>query len=199
MDDTENACDTPYVQSYLRGFRSSENSLAKTLELLQSYRAVLEADVNFAQLFNVPLSSSVKAEGVEHLFRHKLHVLETNQAGCMILWTDVIRSTTYEPTQKSNGSYHIQVDKGKVSVSKEDHDFIATGLPRQLVNPHSYPCDVASEIEIVEFTRSQIIRWKDLSLQCVSISRISYSSFDESTDMTHHSGRSNRECVHGAV
>jgi hypothetical protein len=60
------------------------------------------------------------------------------------------------------------VDKGRalLEVSKEDHDFIATGLPRQLIDPHSYPCDVALEINTIKLARSQIAPWRDLALQC---------------------------------
>ena len=152
-----------YDRTYLRGFAPSEKSLVSTLELLQSYQTVLEADVNLAQLFDLPLNSSVRLEGVESLFRHNLRVLETDQEGCMIRWADVVRSSFYEATPQSDGHYYVRVDKGTVLVSKEDHDFIETGLPQQPVNPHSYPGDVAAEIEIARVTRSQLAPWKVLS------------------------------------
>jgi hypothetical protein len=158
-----------HAQSQLRHLILPEKRLLSTLELLQSYQTVLQADMNLARLFDIPLTSDLKAEGLGSLFsKCKPHVLETDQAGCTIHWADVVLSRTYESKQQSDGSHHVRVDKGRalLEVSKEDHDFIATGLPRQLVDPHSYPSDVVSEINIVKLTRSQIAPWRDLALQC---------------------------------
>ncbi|KAI3240766.1 hypothetical protein DTO012A7_2465 [Penicillium roqueforti] len=155
-------------QSHLRHLVLPGKSLLFTLELLQSYQTVLQADMNLTRLFHIPLTSDLKADGLDTLFsKRRPHVLEADPAGCTIHWADVVLSATYDPKQQSDSNHHARVDKCKalVEVSKEDHDFIATGLPRQLVDPHSYPCDVASEINIVKLTRSQIAPWKDLTLQ----------------------------------
>lgn len=159
----QSSCD----QSHLRGLIRSQSGLVSTLELLWSYQAVLQADVNFARLFDIPLSSALKLQGLESLFRHNLNVIEKHHSESVILWVDVVLSSTYESEQQSDGSYQIRVDKGKVLVSKEDHEFIMTGLPRQLVNPRSYPCDVASEINAVRLTHSQIAPWMDLASECL--------------------------------
>ncbi|KAJ6101767.1 hypothetical protein N7486_004194 [Penicillium sp. IBT 16267x] len=114
--------------------------------------------INLARLFVIPLTSDLKEEGLGSLFsKRKPHVLEADQAGCTLHWADVALSRAYESKRKSDGIHHVRVDKGRalLEVSKEDHDFIATGLPRQLIDPHSYPCGVALEIDIAELTQSQ--------------------------------------------
>jgi hypothetical protein len=50
----------------------------------------LQADVNLARLFHIPLTSDLKAEGLGSLFsKRKPHVLEADQAGWTIHWADV--------------------------------------------------------------------------------------------------------------
>lgn len=158
-----------HAQSHLAHLTLPEKRLLSILELLQSYQTVLQADMNLARLFHIPLTSDLKAEGLGSLFsKRKPHVLEADQAGCTIQWADVVLSRTYESKRQSDGNHHVGVDKDRalLEMSKEDHDFIATGLPRQLIDPHSYHCDVASEIYIVKLTRPQIAPWRDLTLQC---------------------------------
>jgi hypothetical protein len=156
-------------QSHLRHFILAEKKLLSTIELLRSYHTVLQADTNLTRLLDLPFTSGLKAEGLGSLFSiPKPHMLEADSAGCTIHWADVVLSSTYESNQQSDGNHHVRVDKGKalLEVAKEDHDFIATGLPRQIVDPHAYPCDVASEIDIVKLIRSQIAPWKRLTFKC---------------------------------
>ncbi|CAI7649274.1 unnamed protein product, partial [Penicillium pancosmium] len=123
--------------------------LLETLELLQSYQLILQADVNLANVLRIPLESDQKSKKLGELFsRKKPRILDPKQAeNSSIDWADVICSFPYDPKLQSDGSYHVQIDTTQVVVelSKKDHDFIATGLPWQLIDPQSYPCDVASE------------------------------------------------------
>ncbi|KAJ5449500.1 uncharacterized protein N7458_005949 [Penicillium daleae] len=120
--------------------------------------------MNLARLFEVPLASDLKAERLQSLFTESNpRASETDQARCTIHWADVVLSSTYESEQQADGNYYVRVDKGKVEVSKQDHEFITTGLPRQIADPYLYPSDVASEVNIVKLTRSQIAPWRDLT------------------------------------
>lgn len=107
-----------HARSYLRHLVPPERTLRSTLELLQSYQTVLQADKNLARLFEVPLASDLKAERLQSLFTEKNpRVLEADQARCTIHWADVVLSLTYESEQQTDGNYHVRVDKGKVEVS----------------------------------------------------------------------------------
>ena len=153
-----------------RYFNLSEKKLLATLELLRSYQIGLQADLNFARLFGIPLGSDQKAEGLGLLFsRHKPQVLETEPEGrTSIHRVDVVRSSTYDPELQSDGNYHVQIAKCKalVELGKSDHDFIATDLPRRLVDPQSYPCDVVSEINTVQSAMARVSPWKAITQQC---------------------------------
>lgn len=178
-----------HARSYLRHLVLPETALRSTLELLQSYQTVLQADMNLARLFEVPLASDLKAERLQSLFTESNpRALEADQARCTIHWADVVLSSTYESEQQADGNYHVRVDKGKVEVSKQDHEFITTGLPRQIADPHSYPSDVASEVNIVKLTRSQIAPWRDLTERC----SCSPPSVDHSADLCEFSESNNR-------
>jgi hypothetical protein len=43
----------------------------------------------------------------------------------------------YDPKQQDTGKYDVRIDKENalVELSKEDHEFIDTKLPRQLIDP----------------------------------------------------------------
>lgn len=157
-------------QTCARRFLMSGEKLVSTLQWLQSYQIILQADVNHARLYQVPLASDLKTQGLKALFsRHKPKVLELEQVdGAAIHWADVVRSPTYCPELQDDGHYHVRVDKGNalVELSKADHDFIVTGIPQRLIDPHSYLCDVVSEIDTVRLAMAQIAPLKDITVQC---------------------------------
>lgn len=156
-----------------RYFSPSEEKLVSTLGLLRSYQTVLQAGVYLTRLFGVPLTSDDKAAGISSLFStHEPLVLEIEQTECSpIHWADVLRSPIYTPELQETGDYHVRIEKANalVILSKGDHDFIATGLPRQLIDPQSYPDDLISEINTVDLAMARVAPWRDIAVQCSSI------------------------------
>jgi len=144
--------------------------LISTLELLRSYQAVLQAGVSLARLFHVPLTSDLKAAEIRALFSSREpRVLEVEQTGCTTIhWADALRSPMYDPKQKDTGKYHVRIDKANalVELSKEDHEFIDTKLPWQLIDPQSYPGGLASEINTVKLAPAEIAPCQDITAQC---------------------------------
>lgn len=157
-----------------RHFCSSEKNLIGILVLLRSYQVVLEANFNFASLFGIPLESDRKATGLGALFSTpKPRILNTEQTRrTPIEWKDIVSSTKYRPELQNDGSYHVRVDDNDqtvVELSKGDHDFIATGLPRQLIDPQLYPSDIASERAIALTVTNEISRSREMVLQGLSL------------------------------
>lgn len=152
-------------QPYARAFKLSEQKLASTLDLLRSYQVVLQAGVNLARLFQVPLTSDLKASELGHLFDSlSPRVLEVEHgAHGTVHWADVVRGPKYAPERQDDGKYHVRLDKGNalVELSGRDHETVMTGMPRQLIDPYSYPSDVVSELNIVKLAMAQIAPWKD--------------------------------------
>lgn len=153
-----------------RHFCSSEKNLVGILVLLRSYQVVLQANFNFASLFGIPLESDRKATGLGALFSTpKPRILNAEQTRRTSLeWKDVVSSTKYGHELQKDGSYHVRVDDNDqtvVELSKGDHDFIATGLPRQLIDPQLYPSDVASERAIALTVTNEISRSREMVLQ----------------------------------
>lgn len=67
-------------QTCARYFIMSGEKLSSTLQWLQSYQVILQAEVNHARLFQVPLASDLKAQGLGALFnRPNPKVLEVEQ------------------------------------------------------------------------------------------------------------------------
>lgn len=161
-------------QPYARCFKLSEEKLTSTLELLWSYQVVLRADVNLARLFQVPLTSDLKASELGHLFDSlSPRVLEIEQGGYdSIHWADVVRAPGYAPERQDDGKYHVRLDKGNalVELSGRDHETVMTGMPRQLIDPYSYPSDVFSELNTVKLAMAHIAPWKNITVQCPYIS-----------------------------
>ncbi|KAJ5155662.1 hypothetical protein N7492_008500 [Penicillium capsulatum] len=156
-------------QPYARSFKLSEEKLASTLELLRSYHVVLQAGVNLARLFQVPLTSDLKAPELGHLFDSlSPRVLEIEQGEHdTIHWADVVRAPKYAPERQDDGKYHVRLDKSNalVELSGRDHETVMTGMPRQLIDPYSYPSDVVSEHNTVKWTMAQIALWRDIIVQ----------------------------------
>jgi hypothetical protein len=157
-------------QSRMRCFETDKENLLSTLKLLRSHQIVLQAGVNLASLFGVPLTSDLKAEGLGHLFSEPMpRLLEAEQAeGVSIQWSDVVCSSDYEPKLQENGKYRVRIDKGQalVELSRNDHEFIETGIPWQIIDPQSYPSDVVSEIKTAKSVMAEIAPWKDVAVQC---------------------------------
>lgn len=154
-------------------FKPSGQKLNFIVDLLESYRTVLDSDVNLAQVFGVPLVSDSKAAVLNLLFtREKPQVVRVGQSSNHdINWADVLRSTPYDATLQENGNYHVQIEKGDalIEVTKEDHDFILTEIPRQLINPHSYPGDIALETSALKSVIDQLTFWQDSAFRCESL------------------------------
>ncbi|KAJ5292218.1 hypothetical protein N7478_001469 [Penicillium angulare] len=152
-----------------RFFIPSEFNLTSTLELLLSYQTVLQADINLARLFEFPLASDHKAAGLASLFTSTepcvLGIEEISDAS--ISWADVVRSPLYDAELQGNGTYHVRIQKGNalLELSKVDHDFIGTKIPRQLVDPHSYLSDLVSEITATQSTFEHITSWQEIIVQ----------------------------------
>lgn len=160
----------PVDQSFMRCFKSDKENLISTLELLRSHQVVLQAGFNLASLFGVPLTSDLKAQGLNHLFSEPVpRLVEADQIEQVpVQWSDVVRSFDYEPKLQENGKYHVHIDKGRtlVELSKNDHEFIETGIPWQIIDPQSYPSDIVSEIETAKSVMAEIAPWKDIVLKC---------------------------------
>ncbi|KAK5790577.1 hypothetical protein VI817_007864 [Penicillium citrinum] len=154
-------------------FKPSGQTLSYIVDLLESYQTVLDSDVNFAQLFGVPLASDSKAAALNLLFsKEKPQVVRVGKSSNHdINWTDVLRSTPYDATLQENGNYHVQIEKGDalIEVTKEDHDFILTEIPHQLINPHSYPGDIALETSALKSVIDQLTFWQDSASRCESL------------------------------
>lgn len=82
-----------------RHFDQSKMKLLDTLELLQSYQVILQADVNLANVLGIPLESDQKSKKLGELFsRKKPRILDPTQAeSSSIEWADVVFSIPYEP------------------------------------------------------------------------------------------------------
>lgn len=149
-----------------RYFSPSEEKLVSTLGLLRSYQTILQAGVYLTQPFGVLLTSDYKAAGISSLFStHEPPVLEIEQTECSpVYWADVLRSPIYTPELQETGDYHVRIEKANalLILSKGDQDFIATGLPQQLIDPQS-------EINTVDLTMVGVAPWRDIVVQCSSI------------------------------
>ena len=168
-------------QSITQYFSLSEEKLISVLELLRSHQAVSQAGVSLARLFRVPLGSDLKAASIGPLFsRPEPQVLEVEQMGCTTVhWADVLRSPIYDPKLQHNGKYRVRIDQGNalVELSKKDYEFINTKLPRQIIDPQSYPSDLTSEINTVKIAIAQIAPWQDIAAQCLFSSSSSHSLY----------------------
>ncbi|KAJ5566724.1 uncharacterized protein N7459_010106 [Penicillium hispanicum] len=151
-----------------RYFSPPEDKLVSILEFLQPYQTVLQAGIYLSRVFGLPLISDIKASGISSLFsKCAPQILEIEQAECSTVnWVDILRSPIYNPQLQENGEYHVRIEKANalVILSKDDHDFIATGLPRQLIDPQSYPGDLTSEMNTVKLAIAQISHWKALTV-----------------------------------
>ncbi|KAJ5238929.1 hypothetical protein N7468_003548 [Penicillium chermesinum] len=149
-----------------RFFAAPKAELQSLGELLQSYEIALQAGANLAQIFAIPLASDSKAAGIGPLFS-SLHpqVLEVEDScDSLVNWADVIRSAVYDAEFQQTGKYHVRIEKGNalLELPQADHDFISTGIPRQLVDPYSYPSDISSEINATKLTLEQMTHWQDI-------------------------------------
>lgn len=163
-----------------RFFATPKAELQSLGELFKSYEIALQAGANLAQVFAIPLASDQKAAGIGPLFNslypQTLQVEETCDSP--VNWSDVIRSGVYDAEFQHHGKYHVRIEKGNalLELSKADHDFLLTGIPRQLLDPHSYPSDIALEINATELALKQMTHWKDIisgSMESSSYFRIS--------------------------
>ncbi|KAJ5737315.1 uncharacterized protein N7483_002440 [Penicillium malachiteum] len=160
-------------------FSATKADLETGLKLSQSYRTMLYAGTNFARLLNIPLSSDQKATRLDLLFGSPgpKVVQSENVSGSSIRWVDVVQSLVYDPVLQDNGEYHVRIEKNNaiVELSKTNYDFIRTTIPRQLVDPHSYPGDLLLEVNAVQLTFEQISQWNNLSAQSKGGHRLSWS------------------------
>lgn len=149
-----------------------ETALQSLRELLGAYETALHAGANFAQIFGLPLDSEKKAAGVGCLFSSpRPLVLQTEEPSTSYAtWVDVIQSAIYDAELQDDGEFQARIEKGHalISLSKADYDFISTGIPQKLVNPHSYSTDLSLEIDAIELTIEHITHWEDTIRQCSS-------------------------------
>ncbi|KAJ5183224.1 hypothetical protein N7492_000840 [Penicillium capsulatum] len=99
-------------------------------------------------------------------------MLEIEQTECSpVHWADALRSPIYTPELQETGDYHVRIEKANalVILSKGDHDFIATGLPRQIIDPQSYPDDLISEINTVDLAMARVAPWRDIVVQLTEV------------------------------
>lgn len=159
------------TQMISRFFTSSEIKLETTLELIKSYQTVLQAGVNFARLFEIPLASDHKAASLGPLFStpgpQVLHIEETSDY--TVSWADVIRSVVYDAELQDDGGYNVRIGKGNalLKLSRADHEFIRTKIPHQLVDPHSYSSDLDLEIYATRLANDRMKHWQGIIQQCL--------------------------------
>ncbi|KAJ6004684.1 hypothetical protein N7540_013053 [Penicillium herquei] len=159
-------------QIVARFFSPTKANLQAVVELSHSYKTVLHAGVNFARFLNIPLSSDQMASRLDLLLGSTGP--KVVQSGTVsespICWIDVIQSLVYDPDLQDDGHYHVRIEKSNaiVAISKANYEFINTTIPRQLVDPHSYPSDLLLEVNAMQLAFEQISHWKSLSAQCVS-------------------------------
>jgi hypothetical protein len=157
----------------VRLFEPFHKQISSFLELLRSYQVVLQSDKWIAQLFDLPLASDLHANKLSHLFSIPQPQIKecTATAAIPVQWADIARIPIYAPTRQEDGSYHLLLPDGKILVklSKFDHDLMVTEIPRKVVDPKSYPCDMSAEIKATRLAKAQITLWKDLLLECSSV------------------------------
>jgi hypothetical protein len=154
----------------IRHFLPSQDMIRSVLGLSQSYRKVLDENMNLARHLEIPLLSNTLGKNINALYENpQPHLIETSNA-CEdnITWFDVA-DAVYQPEPQEDGSYHLWLPSrsAKVRISQYDHNILLPGNIQRLVHPLSHEPDVQMERDTLALAISEISSWNQLALECM--------------------------------